>query len=207
MSLGGFLVYGIVQYLFFLKNIEFLSWILLGALVAATPTKQPASRSLVRSAQILCVVALALVPWRLLAVDLPMLRGDRRYGFHVPEGRKPDVYLWVEDIAVRRLSWKGETLVVWLANGHPRPGKHPVQVTIRLDDRVIGEIAARGRWQRHDFQVGPPQKEWLLLTIEVEPTFRPFSDVRKYPELGPSTDIRHLGAAIRWIHWKEAPSR
>ncbi len=207
MSLGGFLVYGIVQYLFFLKNIEFLSWILLGALVAATPTKQPASRSLVRSAQILCVVALALVPWRLLAVDLPMLRGDRRYGFHVPEGRKPDVYLWVEDIAVRRLSWKGETLVVWLANGHPRPGKHPVQVTIRLDDRVIGEIAARGRWQRHDFQVGPPQKEWLLLTIEVEPTFRPFSDVRKYPELGPSTDIRHLGAAIRWIHWQEAPSR
>jgi hypothetical protein len=72
---------------------------------------------------------------------------------------------------------------------------------------VIGEIAARGRWQRHDFEVGPPQKEWLLLTIEVEPTFRPFSDVRKYPELGPSTDIRHLGAAIRWIHWKEAPSR
>jgi hypothetical protein len=76
-------------------------------------------------------------------------------------------------------------------------------VTIRLDDRVIGEIATRGRWQRHDFQVGPPQKEWLLLTIEVEPTFRPFSDVRKYPELGPSTDIRHLGAAIRWIHWQE----
>ncbi|MGB6367774.1 MAG: O-antigen ligase family protein [Thermoanaerobaculia bacterium] len=203
LSFGGFLIYGIVQYLFYLKNTEFLIWILLGMLASVAPSEQPSSRPLVRSAQILCVAALLLIPWRLLAVDLPMLRGDRRYGFHVPEGRKPDVYLWIEDIAARRLPWEGETLVIWLANGHPRPGDHPVQVTIRLDDRVIGEIAVGGRWKRHDFQVGAPQKKWLLLTIEAEPTFRPFREFRKYPELESSTDIRHLGVAFRWLHWKE----
>jgi O-antigen ligase len=203
LSFGGFLVYGLVQYLFFLKNIEFLFWILLGALAAVAPTRPPASRSLVRAAQVVGVLALTLLPWRLLTVDHPMLRGDRRYGFHVPEGRKPDVYHWIEDFAARRLRWDGETLVVWLANGHPRPGEHPLRVTIRLDNRVIGEIDVRGRWQRHDFQVGPPQKEWLLLTMEAEPTFRPYSEFRKYPELESSTDIRHLGAAVRWVHWKE----
>jgi hypothetical protein len=161
----------------------------------------------VRSAQILCVAALLLMPWRLLAVETPPLRGNGRYGFHLYEGRKPEVYRWIEDIAARRLPWDGETLVIWLANGHPRAGEHPVQVTLRLDDRVIGEIAVGGRWKKHEFQVGPPQKEWLLLTIEAEPTFRPFSEFRKYPELDSSTDVRHLGVAMRWLNWKEAPSR
>jgi O-antigen ligase len=201
LSFGGVLVYGIVQYLFYLKNIEFLIWMLLGALAAMTPTKQPASRPLLRSAQILCVVALLLVPWRLVAVEIPTLRGNRQYGFHHLEGYYPDVYRWTEDIAARRLPWDGETLIIWLANGHPRPGQHPVRVTIRLDDRRIGEIDVGGRWTRYDFEVGAPQEESVLLTIEAEPTFRPFSDVRKYPELGPSTDIRHLGVAVRWTHF------
>jgi O-antigen ligase len=207
MSFGGFAIYGIVQYLFYLKNIEFLIWILLGVLASVSPPEQPSSRSLVRSAQILCVAALLLMPWRLLAVETPPLRGNGRYGFHLYEGRKPEVYRWIEDIAARRLPWDGETLVIWLANGHPRAGEHPVQVTLRLDDRVIGEIAVGGRWKKHEFQVGPPQKEWLLLTIEAEPTFRPFSEFRKYPELDSSTDVRHLGVAMRWLNWKEAPLR
>ena len=207
LSFGGFLIYGIVQYLFFLKNIEFLVWILLGTLAAMTPVKETPSRSLARTAQVLCLLALVLVPWRLLTLHRPMFRGNQRYGYHVPEGRKPDILHWLEGTAARRLPWEGETLIVWLANGHPRAGEHPVRVTIRLDDRVIGEIDVSGRWQRHDLQVGPPQKEWLLLTLEADQTFRPFSEFRKYPELESSTDIRRLGAAIRWVHWKEAASR
>ncbi|TNF81475.1 MAG: O-antigen ligase domain-containing protein, partial [Acidobacteria bacterium] len=201
MSFGGFLVYGLVQYLLFLKNIEFLFWILLGALAVTAPVELKPRRSLVRTAQIFCLLALVLVPWRLLTLHRPMFRGNQRYGYHVPEGRKPDVYHWIEDIAARRLPWEGETLVVWLANGHPRPGEHPVRVTIRLDGRVIAELDVLGRWQRHDFQIGPPQKEWLLLTFEADRTFRPFSENRKYPELGASTDIRRLGAAVRWVVW------
>jgi O-antigen ligase len=202
VSFGGFMIYGIVQYLFYLKNIEFLIWILLGVLASVVPPGQLSSRSLMRSAQILCVAALLLLPWRLLAVETPPVRGNERYGFHLHEGRKPDVYRWIEDIAARRLHWDGETLIIWLANGHPRPGKHPVRATIKLDNRVIAEIDVGGRWKRYDLHVGPPQKEWLLLTLEAEPTFRPFSEARKYPELEPSTDVRNLGVAIRWLHWQ-----
>ena len=40
-----------------------------------------------------------------------------------------------------------------------------------------------------------------MLTFEADRTFRPFSEYREYPELGSSTDIRRLGAAIRWVIW------
>ena len=43
--------------------------------------------------------------------------------------------------------------------------------------------------------------ESRLLEIEARPTFRPFSENRRYPGLKPSSDVRKLGVAVRYPRW------
>ena len=42
----------------------------------------------------------------------------------------------------------------------------------------------------------------MVVGIEARPTFRPFSELRRYPGLDPSRDIRSLGVAVKSLEWE-----
>jgi hypothetical protein len=88
-------------------------------------------------------------------------------------------------------------LVLELANGHPRAAEHPVAVTVAVDGKDLAALTIPGGWEEHRFALGPPEKDWILLTLRAEPTFRPFRDFRGIPKLRRSIDIRSLGIAVR----------
>ena len=127
------------------------------------------------------------------------LAGNRAYGFHEPEGKRHKRLRWTEGFAATRLpSPARQTLTLHLANGHPKGGARPVRVTVGLEGETVAELEVPGGWQRHDFEVPASARGGdLLLTLEVEPTFRPFSDYLAYPDLERSTDIRSLGVAVK----------
>lgn len=199
-ALVGAAVYGLVQYIFYLKNIEFLVWILLGAgslLMAGSPPRP--SR---RVAQAILVVAVVLLPMR-WSVDPITSHHDGMYGLHEIE-RKPGRRLrWTEGRAAVEVEWEGETLYLDIIDGHPKAGARQVEVALTVDGSEMWKGEAPVRWETVALEVGPPSAETLTLGLSVEPTFRPFSDYRSYPDLPPSRDIRELGVAISGPYWDE----
>ncbi len=201
VSLIGFSVYGLVQYIFFLKNIEFLFWIVVGAASLYSRESPTARESGPKPWRVLGVATLVL--WRLITTE-PLARGENRsYGFHLLEPGALLSLRWTNDRAAQRIAWESRVLVVPLANGHPRALENPVEVTIKIDGREMMRRDILGGWENFTFELGPPRKDWILFEIEATPTFRPFSDFRKYPELQPSPDIRRLGVAVGQISWTD----
>jgi O-antigen ligase len=197
----GFALYGLVQYLFFPRAVGLLLWALLGSVAILDSSDK--RRSTDRIAVGLMAVALVMIPIRVLAYDPPPDRGSRSYGFHAPEEREQQpTYQWTTGHAARRLEWEGETLLLEIANGHPRAGERPVSVEVLIDSVLVSQIEARGGWEEHRIEVGPPTKNSLVLELRVRPTFRPFSDYRRYPDLPDSRDIRRLGIAVGNIGWE-----
>ena len=196
----GAAVYGLVQHVFYLRNIGWALWLLLACASLVGRGELPAAAG--RAGRLLVVVALLLVPVRALFVDTPSYAGNREFGFHEAERHPAGRFRWTEGRAARRLPWRGETLVLALANGHPLGGQRPAAVVVRIDGRTAAELEVAGGWEEHRFEVGPPQKDWLLLELEAGPTFRPFSDYLSVPDLAQSTDLRLLGVAIREAGWE-----
>lgn len=202
VSLVGFLSYGAVQYMFFLKNIAWLFWLLLAVTASLAPAAA-GRRILDRCAAALVVLALVLLPYRLFAVEPLSGAGDHAFGFHELEdsdGAEP--FRWAEARAARRVDWRGEVLILELANGHPLAAENPIDVTVRIDGQEVGSFAVPGGWQRHRLPVGPPRADWLVLSLETRPSFRPFSAFRRLPGVPPSRDVRSLAVAVREPRWE-----
>jgi O-antigen ligase len=198
---AGFALYGLVQYLFFPRAVGLLVWVLLGAVAVLDSGGRKQWTD--RIALALMVVGLAMIPIRAVAHEPPAARGSRSYGFHAPEKRKKQgSHQWTAGHAARRLEWEGETLLLEIANGHPRAGERPVSVEVMIDGVVVSQLEARGGWEEHRIDVGPPTKDSLVLELRVRPTFRPFSDYRRYPDLPDSRDIRRLGIAVGKVGWE-----
>ncbi len=198
LSFAGFVAYGMFQYMFFLKAIEWLFWLLVGALAAMTPAAGP--RPLERASQALLLIAALLVPWRAAAVEPMRVPGDRAFGFHHFEKSGDRTFQWTEGYAVRRMNRpKGASeLELALANGHPRPDLHPLEVVVRVDGREALRADVGGGWTSYRLPLQPDARAEALVEITARPTFRPFSDFRRYPEIGASTDVRRLGVAVSW---------
>ncbi|MCP4204895.1 MAG: hypothetical protein GY769_23550 [bacterium] len=194
LTFAGFLAYGLVQYLFFLKMIEWLFWMLIGSAAVLAP--RLAVRPVDRAAWAVILAAGLLLPWRALAVEPLSTAGDRTFGWHRQETSGAKTFQWTGRYAARRLPWRHETVELELVNGHPRPGRHKVEVVVRIDGqpRLASEID--GVWTRHSIPLGPPQQDSVLLEVMARPVFRPFSDFRRYPDLPASSDIRALGVAV-----------
>lgn len=200
VGLVGFAVYGMGQYLFFVKAIEWLFWLLLGLAAAALRVER--RRWSDRASRMLIAAALLAVPWRLATAERLATHGDRAFGFHGVEGVGERRLEWTAARAARRLEWSGEVLVLRIANGHPRPEEHRVEIGVRIDGTELVRHQLAGGWEELRIPVGPPRAPTLLLELEVHPTFRPFSDYREYPELDPSRDIRELGVAVGPVRWE-----
>lgn len=197
VSFVGFVVYGVLQYLFFLRAIEWLFWMMVGAVAVLTPASAGA-RPVERVARIGLLLAALLIPWRTLAIEPMRVRGNRAFGFHQPEQSGERTFEWTEGYAARRLprpSGAAE-LELELANGHPRPDRHRVEVTVRVDGREALRSEVTGEWRSYAIPLEPADTDHLLVEIEARPTFRPFTDFRRHPDLNPSVDIRSLGVAV-----------
>ena len=205
-SLTGAAVYGLVQYLFYLRNVSWLLWLLFGC--AALVSRRESHPWLERAARALALGGLLVVlPLRLALSQPPAFAGNRSFGWHEAEPQAAGEFRWIEGSAAARLPWRGEVLVLELANGHPRAGARPVTVTVSVDGEVATRVEVAGGWQEERIELAPPRRPWLLLELAAEPTFRPFSDFRRYPELGRSSDIRRLGVAVRGPRWLEAAAQ
>jgi hypothetical protein len=201
LGAAGFASYGLVQYLFFPRAVGLLVWVLLGSVAVLDCGGR--KHSMDRIALGLMALALVMIPIRAMAYEPPPARGSRSYGFHASEKReKPGSHQWTTGHAARRLEWEGETLLLEIANGHPRAGERPVSVEVLIDSVVVSQVEARGGWEEHRIDVGPPTKDSLVLELRVRPTFRPFSDYRRYPDFPDSRDIRRLGIAVGNIRWE-----
>jgi O-antigen ligase len=200
ISLAGFLAYGLVQYMFHLRCIAWLFWLLLGAVATAVRPREAAITS--RMARVLVAAALLLTTVRLFAHEPPAYAGNRSFGLH--EQAVGSEHRWTEGFAAQRLEWQGDTLVLRLANGHPRAGERPVDVTVGVDGRRVARLTLADGWQRVRIEPGAPRRETILLTLAARPTFRPFSEYRRYPELEGSRDIRSLGVAIEQPVWESS---
>ena len=202
LSFVGAVVYGLVQYPFHLRSISCLLWVLL-AMVTATTRMGNSFRSK-RAASILVLAALIVTPFRTLGYPPPLLAGNHSFGFHKTEPQSGGSFRWTEGIATERIAWIGDTLILTLANGHPLASEHPVTVSVSLDGKLLTHLTISGSWEEHRFETGQPFADTLLLTLKVHPTFRPFSDYRKYPQLPHTTDIRNLGVAVQAPRWESS---
>lgn len=204
-SLLGLAVYGGVQYIFYLEMIEWLCWILFAAIVTLDPASSSSKSTRVLAIGIL-TAAIVSVPWRLAPIAelrAPEAPRQASFGFHLPERTREGVdFRWTTGHAAQRFPWSGETLVVRLANGHPRAGEHPVEVTLEVDGEQLWRGSPGGAWQEIALEVGPPTKESIVLEIHVRPTFRPFQEQQEHPETASSHDIRELGVAVSRLAWR-----
>jgi putative inorganic carbon (HCO3(-)) transporter len=198
----GIAVYGLVQYVPFLKNTEWLLWLLLGSvsLLSTSAAPRPA-----RWSRLVVLTALLLVPIRTLLLEVLDGPGDRSFGFNEREGDATGSWEWTERFAARRLAWEGEALQLSMANGHPRPQLHPVEVRVRVEHLEIVRRLDREGWNDLLMDLGPPTRPWIVLAISARPVFRPFDDNRSYPELPRSSDIRPLGVVLRDPRWIQEP--
>ncbi|MDX1385348.1 MAG: O-antigen ligase family protein, partial [Thermoanaerobaculia bacterium] len=201
VTFSGAVVYGLVQYLFFVKAVEWAFWIVLGSAAAALPGR---SRLAERLALVAAVGAVALMPWRAMRVEAPVLHGDRSYGFHGVEGGPEAPFEWTEGRAARRLAWEDEVLVVPLANGHPRAGERPIEVRLLVDGVEVARRGPGSGWEEVAVPLGAPAREAIVLEIRARPTFRPFSDFRSRAGVEASRDIRSLGVAVGALRWQAA---
>jgi len=201
----GLVVYGMVQYVFYLKNLELLFWLLLGmSSVLMAGTVPGIAR---RLAQLVIVVAALLVPWRLLAVEPLDSPTDRSFGVHEPEhGAGDRDFRWLAGRAAWRVERQGETLLMEIVDGHPRAWWRDVEVVVVADGREVWRGRAPIEWQTLELSLGPSDEEYVTLDVSARPTFRPFSDYRRYPDLAPSRDIRELGLVLGELSWAEPPA-
>ena len=195
ISLVGIAAYGMVQQMHYLRSLAWAIWLLLGC--AATLTGKGQAGRLAKPARALALVALLLVPVRLAVVEPVPLAGSRSFGFHEPEGRHHKRLRWTEGFAAIRLPATGDGLKLFFANGHPRGGARPVEVTVGLGGETVAELEVPGGWQEHTVELPADAGDELVLTLAARPTFRPFSDYLAYPDLRRSTDIRSLGVAVK----------
>jgi O-antigen ligase len=199
----GLAVIGLVQDPFYIRNIHWLSWLLVGAAASFCPP--PDDVWVRRAAPILASLALVLSASR--AVTLQPLRSsdNRSFGFHESEGAGGESMRWTTAYAVRRLPWSEGVLVVPLANGHPKALEHPVEVIVTVNGSEVSRRTLRGGWEELRLELGAPRQKWLVFELEARPTFRPFADFRRLPGGSPSFDVRSLGVAVGEIRW-EAPT-
>lgn len=192
LSLAGALVYGVVQYMPFMRSIHWLLWMLLATVAATSSERQPRGWA-THSAQVLGLIALLWLPFR-LSEPTPRWRGDRAYGLREPEASGERPFQWTGARAAIRVPWTAACLRVPVANGHPAARSHPVEVTIRAAG-VTRSVRPGGSWQLALLEVGPPRADSLLVELTAKPTFRPFLD---FPRQGlpRSRDVRRLGAAV-----------
>jgi hypothetical protein len=149
-----------------------------------------------RAAYFLISIAALLVPLRALLLEPPKYAGNRAFGFHELEGAATSPFRWTQGHAAKSMPWTGETLELVLVSGHPRSADRPVEVTVGIDGETVARLRVSDVWDSHSIELGTPRKDQFLLTLDVRPTFRPFSDFRKYPDLESSLDIRSLGVAM-----------
>lgn len=190
---AGLAVHGVVQHMFYLKNVEWMFWILL----AATSLLSGARRlSLDRIAQILVGAALVLLPYRALRLEPLEGPGNRSFGLHEKETSPSGSFRWTTGRAAAWVPWQDEVLVLELGNGHPRPAEHRIEVTVRVDghERLNAELA--GGWEAYRIPLGPPRSAGVVVEWEVHPTFRPFLAIAG------SADTRSLGVVLREIRWE-----
>jgi O-antigen ligase len=208
-SLVGFAVYGLVQYMFFLRSIAWLSWALLGAVAAlpgaAAQVGSVGSARRRRLAWVLVGAALvaAVVRPYVWAPETPS-RGTRTYGLHAPEITAEGLaFRWSDGRSAERLLREGAVLVLPLASGHPEG--LPVDVIVTVDGRRMAERRLGAGWGVLRLPVPDTGSRWVLLEIEARPTFRPYRLPAPAPPLR-SRDIRRLGVAVGSIGWEDGVS-
>ncbi|MGH9381044.1 MAG: O-antigen ligase family protein [Thermoanaerobaculia bacterium] len=194
LSLGGALVYGLVQYMPFLRSIHWLMWMLLA--VAVSRPEPRTSRWIAQAAQVLGLIALLWMPLR-LPDPAPSWRGDHAFGFREPERSNRRRFHWMGPRAAIRVPWRADCLRVPVANGRPAAGAFPVELTIRTAG-LSRRLELRGGWSWEVLEVGAPRSRYLVVELAARPSFRPFLDFPRQG-VGPSRDVRHLGAAVRTI--------
>lgn len=196
---AGALVYGMVQYLFFVRAIEWLCWGLLAAIAGLEREVSPGRGRRLLGA-LLALLAVAL-PARFLWVEPLVGRAGEGYGLHAPE-RTADgaAFRWTEGHAAFRIAREGPAFVLPLANGRAEPAERPVAVTVRVDGHEALRTVVRDGWQEHWLEVEPNRRDPVLIEISARPTFRPY---REPATAGAerSRDIRRLGIALGEIRW------
>ncbi len=200
LSLVAILVYGLVQYLFYIKNVAWLIWIVFGAIAAIASTQEPKWTTTV--SKVLGALAVLVTILRLVFLHPPALVGNQTFGFHEAETSSGRPLLWTEAHASQRILWQDEVLILSLANGHPRAGQTPVSVLVSINGVPARKLLIEGGWEEHRFIVDKPEERFVVVSFDVTPTFRPFRNYRQYHKLRRSTDIRLLGVATRPVRWE-----
>jgi O-antigen ligase len=229
VAFAGLAFYGIVQYHFFIPAIEWLCWMVAGAAATLTAAGEGSPSSTVgghskaswasggavgfaqarhggAAAKVLALVAagVALSQW-IGGVTVPA-RGDRGFGWHAPEVSSGAEFQWSAGRADLRLERGQGELVVPVANGHPRPKAHPMEVRLLLNGKEVDRFRPSGDWEERRLRVEEPVDEPLVLSIRTRPTFRPYQESRRLITLPPSRDLRLLGAAVGTPSWQPPAS-
>jgi O-antigen ligase len=234
VSFAGLGLYGIVQYPFLLASSEWLCWIVAGAAATLTGAGVSASRpsSAVSSAgsgaagsgaagsassfafaqaryggaaaKMLALLAVGVGLSQCLALSPAPARGDRGFGWHAPESSPEGTYQWTGARADLRIERAGDILVVPVANGHPRPQAHPVDVRLFVDGTEVDHFKPGSDWEERRIPIDAGHGEAVVLSIRADPPFRPFQEAHRLITLPESRDLRLLGVAVRPPRWESA---
>jgi O-antigen ligase len=194
-ALGGWLVYGIVQFTFRVPALVYLVALLAGAAVALAP---PPPRRLPRWALLVGLgIALALLGGRAAeALRRPVTPGYEA-GFHRWE-RQPDgrPARWTRGRAALSVPARGPALELAFRAPIRDLAARPQQVRVWLDGRPAATITfAAPDWQTITLPVGQPVGSPVLVEVEPGYTFVPSQEA-------PSRDHRRLGVMMAELVWK-----
>lgn len=193
----AFLVYGLVQYLLYLRVIEWMCWIGLGAVATLDReqdrTSQP--RAGASAARVLIAIALIAAPIRALSSRPFTTSGSREMGLHESETGDRGSFRWCDGRAAFRAPRRPGRLVLPLANGHPSASTHPTRVVVRVDGEIAAAVELREGWRDLELEIREGDGD-AVLEVDARPAFRPYVDLVSPPGQPPSSDIRRLGVAM-----------
>jgi O-antigen ligase len=189
VSLGAWLVYGLLQYTFLLRAMQIYVWITLG-LVAALGGIGGRPRRVPRRLAVGVVVVLVLLVG--LRVATAARRPAVEAGLHALEGGE---VRWTRGEAVLVLPVEGPVLRLLVSCPIREVAGHPQTVTFLLDGRSVQQLRLdTPAWRLVEARVEKPVGQTVRLGVRTGYTFVPAA-------LGVNEDDRRLGVLLGPIKW------
>ena len=174
-----FIIYGLAQYMFYIRIVEIIFWFVLG-LSAFTGTKCLEQKQ-ITAREKCCLAGFGAGAFILMLIFQPTAKDL----FYWSEYSNPDVRFmasWFDPWDERTIECREEVLETRFVVFHPDTAQKPVRVDMLINGKVLASMPCRDKEPHEIAAFIPPQsKQPLHVKLLAD---RPFKGIEVYPETG-----------------------
>lgn len=178
-SLIVFIIYGLAQYMFYIRIVEIIFWFVLG--LSAAAGARNLERKQITGKEKSCVAAFGASALILMLIFQPTARDL----FFWTEYSNPEVRFmasWFDPWDERRVDCRDEVLETRFVVFHPDAAQKPVRVDMIVNGKAAASVLSRDKEPHEIAALIPPQmKQPLRIKFQTD---RPFKGIEVYPETG-----------------------